>query len=386
MKELQSKKLKVLYYVDIFGKVPFIVNQIEQIAGHAQVQVVCLQNFYSGSIIKVHEINFNQAFTKIRHFLEIHDWYYGFKDKKFQTELNAIISDFNPDLMHIQFGYDALKVFDNSFNESLKYLIHFRGYDASNKLFSKKYINKLKGILKKRNVYPLFVCEHLKNNLESKDISIDEHLILHSNTNTDFYNRKQSPPPVSSKFRFLQVSSFRKKKGHEYTLKAIAKFLALTDKPERFEFIFTGADENNNLYQEIKTLAHELGIQNNLLFHGWIDKNETKKLLESSHVIMQHSITTPDGDEEGIPNALMEGMAMELPVLSTKHAGIPELVRKHEFAYLVHEKDTIGYAIAMNEIVKNWRLAPENRTRIEQSFSINQFESTLLNFYQKILE
>jgi colanic acid/amylovoran biosynthesis glycosyltransferase len=63
------------------------------------------------------------------------------------------------------------------------------------------------------------------------------------------------------------------------------------------------------------------------------------EILESSHIFMLPSVTAANGDQEGLPVALMEAMAMGLPVLSTLHSGIPELVEDGLSGLLVPEKD-----------------------------------------------
>ena len=56
-------------------------------------------------------------------------------------------------------------------------------------------------------------------------------------------------------------------------------------------------------------------------------------------MFVHHSITPQNGDEEGIPTSIMEAMLMKLPILTTYHAGIPELVKHGENGLLCKEKD-----------------------------------------------
>jgi glycosyltransferase involved in cell wall biosynthesis len=65
-------------------------------------------------------------------------------------------------------------------------------------------------------------------------------------------------------------------------------------------------------------------------------------------VFIQHSITDPDtGDEEGLPASIQEAMAHSLAVISTRHAGIPEVVEEGVTGWLVDEGDVEKMAIAI---------------------------------------
>lgn len=61
---------------------------------------------------------------------------------------------------------------------------------------------------------------------------------------------------------------------------------------------------------------------------------EINKLMDEAHIFLLPSITATDGDQEGIPEVLMEAMASGLPVISTFHSGIPELVIDGETGFL----------------------------------------------------
>ena len=81
------------------------------------------------------------------------------------------------------------------------------------------------------------------------------------------------------------------------------------------------------------------------------------------------SHTTNRGDKEGIPVSLMEAMAYELPVISTYHAGIPELVEQK----LVKEKDVNYLTKTIKSLIKNKKTWPKighkNRQIILKKFS-----------------
>ncbi len=90
---------------------------------------------------------------------------------------------------------------------------------------------------------------------------------------------------------------------------------------------------------------HAFDIADRVTLHGSQPSEVVFELLRKADVFMQHSIVDPvTGDEEGLPVAVLEAMAYALPVLSTKHAGIPEAVVENKTGYLVEEGDSRAMA------------------------------------------
>jgi colanic acid/amylovoran biosynthesis glycosyltransferase len=88
---------------------------------------------------------------------------------------------------------------------------------------------------------------------------------------------------------------------------------------------------------------------------------------------------------EGIPNSLIEAMSMELPVVSTRHSGIPELVEETINGFLVEERDIDDFSQKMYDAVSLNRL-PRNREKVRQSFEMNLHNIKLNEFYHSILD
>jgi len=317
---------------------------------------------------------------RIRTRLELYDKYISLKNREFAKVIRISIEDFRPNVIHCQFGYESLKMFDNYYNLETPFIIQFQGYGASQKLKLKTYQRKMASIICRENVFPIFVCEHLKNNLEKVGISTDGGMILHSNTDINFFKRtshSHSPKP----HRFLQISSFREKKGHQYTLRAFNIFLT---RNAGIQAKLTFAGMKDGEYSRIRGLVDDLGLSDHVEFVGETTRQETKRLLEKCHTLLLHSITAKDGDQEGIPNVLMEAMAMELPVVSTYHAGIPELVEEGINGYLVREKDIQSYAARLEDIM-SWGYVPINREKVARDFEMHKNIKKLNTYYDKIL-
>ena len=302
----------------------------------------------------------------------------NFRNQHFKKHLKHIIDESKPDIIHCQFGIEALRLIDNLENNSIPVVIQFRGYDASKMLTNKSYVKRLREVLDRDNFYSIFVANSLRKNLKKHDINIQNSMILHSGINlTKFIRKKNKKNDI---FIFLQVSSLAEKKGHKYTLKAFAKFLS-AQQTKDFKLILTGDGKRKGPLVE---LVEQLNIQKYVEFVGFVTPSEAKELMQHADIFVHHSITTDDGDQEGIPNALMEAMAMELPVLSTYHSGIPELVTDGINGYLVKERDVDTYALRMADIL-SWGKMKANRDGIAEEFEIGKHIEKLEAFYTQII-
>lgn len=381
-----SGQVKILFFSEGFGNITFIESQVKGLSGWHEVLYVCNSwlRKEGEEFVNVKEVPFEYSdwYNRLRLRLENHDIRLSLRNHSFAKQWKCIAEEFDPDIIHLQFGYEALRVLDNHFDKSRTYIIHFRGYDASKKLRLKTYVRKIRKYLSYPNVFPVFVSDFLKSNLERHGLNIrEEHLILHSNTDLDFFKRKSEYPARKTPFIYLQVSSFREKKGHIPTLMAFKLF---QDRyPHlRSELWFTG-DESDE-FKIVRSETARLGLNSIVKFLGKTSKKETKALLEKCHAFVLHSITAPDGDTEGIPNAIMEAMSMELPVISTLHAGIPELIENGKHGILIAENDLEAYVQAMLDI-RSWGIMPSNREKVKVDFSKDQHFNLINDFYHRIL-
>lgn len=138
---------------------------------------------------------------------------------------------------------------------------------------------------------------------------------------------------------------------------------------------------------EKETVA--LGIQKNVIFLGWKQQEEIVQLLSETDILIAPSVTAADGDQEGIPVTLMEGMARGLPVIGSMHSGIPELIQDGVNGFLVPERDADALASKLQLLITNAELRVSlgraGRLHIEQHFDIHHLNDELLKTYQKLV-
>jgi glycosyltransferase involved in cell wall biosynthesis len=142
--------------------------------------------------------------------------------------------------------------------------------------------------------------------------------------------------------RFLAVGRFVPKKGPIYLLEAFRR-AAARDAAITLDYVGGG-----ELFPAAQQFVHACGLQDRVRLHGPA-KDEVKfRLTQECGVFLQHSVTDPEtGDEEGLPAAIQEAMALGMTVISTRHAGIPEAIEHGVSGLLVEERDVEAMAEAM---------------------------------------
>jgi glycosyltransferase involved in cell wall biosynthesis len=127
------------------------------------------------------------------------------------------------------------------------------------------------------------------------------------------------------------------------------------------------------LRDEVETKIHELELDDCVHLTGHQTHEEVIQHFANAHIYVQHSVVAPNGDEEGLPVSITEALAAGLPVVSTRHSGIPEAVRENECGLLVDEKDVNGMAGAMIRLAREPgtcdRLGAAGRQLLEAEFS-----------------
>ncbi len=149
--------------------------------------------------------------------------------------------------------------------------------------------------------------------------------------------------PGDGSWRFVQACRLIEKKGLTASLRAFATFSAHYPKA-----MFAIAGEGP-LLGELQEQARALGVANKVTFTGFISQQELRDLFYSSHIFLHPSETGPDGNQEGVPNSMLEAMASGLPVFATAHGGIPEAIENGISGVLVSEGDHITLAAKLLE-------------------------------------
>ena len=150
-----------------------------------------------------------------------------------------------------------------------------------------------------------------------------------------------SPPLVVAAGRFVE------KKAPHLTLEAFAR--ALRECPDaRLRMIGEGP-----LLQRCLELSKRLSVAHAVTFTGILSHQDVAAEMRRARLFAQHSVRAESGDSEGTPVSIQEAGASGLPVVSTRHEGIPEVVIEGETGLLVDEGDVEGMARQMLRLLQD---------------------------------
>ncbi len=288
------------------------------------------------------------------------------------------------DIIHCHFGQAGLVVLQLEKIGILrgKIITSFRGLDISRYLQENGY-NPYFDLFQKGNAF-LPVCEYFKNRLIH--LGCEERKITVHHSGIDCPKIPFTPQKSFShnSFRIISIGRLVEKKGFKYSILAIAQ-LWKTHKNINYHIYGNGP-----LKESLETLIRQLNLEKAVRLFSERERDEIAKILEDYDILLAPSMTASDGDQEGIPNVLKEAMAAGVPVVSTYHSGIPELVEDGVSGFLVHEKDIcalaekIDYLINHPEIWAGIRLA--GRAVIEERFNLLYLNNELLKIYKRLTD
>ena len=156
-----------------------------------------------------------------------------------------------------------------------------------------------------------------------------------------FYKREKR----AGELKLVQVASFTEKKGHIYTVKAFAA--ALKDCPN-MSLTLVGDERRPGVKQQVLDYIKKEKLGQKVTVLDWVDYDHLHEFLEPFHVFIHPSCYASDRDcEGGAPVILLEAQATGMPVISTTHCDIPNIVKDDETGILCPEKEVERLAEAI---------------------------------------
>jgi colanic acid/amylovoran biosynthesis glycosyltransferase len=182
----------------------------------------------------------------------------------------------------------------------------------------------------------------------------------------------------------LSIARLVEKKGIEFAIRAVAK---VSRKYPRLKYKIVGTGA---LYDQLRELVQDLGQSDSVEFLGPQTKERVFDLLYEASIFVAPSVTSRSGDMEGIPVAIMEAMAVGLPVLSTWHSGIPELVQDGVSGFLVTERDSDALGEKLEYLVEHpnkWaEMGRAGRAHVEEKYDIEKLNDRLVKLFENLLD
>lgn len=246
--------------------------------------------------------------------------------------IERVLGETETQLLHIYFGHIAVLLRPLLRQWQRPKIVSFHGADVLVDMHKRPYRNATEEMLTlvKR---VLVRSESLKRAVIELGCAPEKIEVQRAGIPLSEFPFRERNPPDRGEWRLLQAGRLIEKKGIKTTLRGFTKFLK-----EFPAARLTLAGDGPQL-AELQSLARELQIGAAVAFPGFVSQEQLRELLYASHIFLHPSETGHDGNQEGVPNSMLEAMATGLPVFATRHGGIPEAVENNVSGILVNERD-----------------------------------------------
>lgn len=288
-----------------------------------------------------------------------------------------------PSLVHAHFGPSGYSFLPHKRTFKLPLITTFYGYDLSllpsqNPKWKIKY-NKL---FKEGELF-LTEGNHMKKELIKLGCPEDKIIVQHLGVDLKKIKLISRTYPEDGNIIILFVGTFKEKKGIIYAIRAFANVKA--NHPN----IHLRLIGDGEMRVQVESIIKKLGISESVTLLGYQSHDLFLKEAEKAHIFMLPSITAKDGDTEGgAPVAIIEAQAIGLPVISSYHADIPEVVVNGKSALLAPEKDVENLTKHLEYLVEHpniWDvMGRAGRKHIEMGYDLTVQGEKLEAIYDKI--
>ncbi len=185
------------------------------------------------------------------------------------------------------------------------------------------------------------------------------------------------------KINLLTVGRLVEKKGISYAVEAVSR---LSDRSNlQYRIIGEGP-----LYSDLKALIRELNMEATVSLLGAQPQSVVIEEMRKADIFLLPSVTAKNGDKEGLPNVILEAQAMKLPVISSKHTGIPEAVLDGVTGLLVPEREIEGMTRSLENLIrspsKRREMGEKGREHVVSNFNMDKEIIKLEEILQNLTE
>lgn len=282
----------------------------------------------------------------------------------FERKLTQFLFKIKPDVVLFEYGHIGALFYKYCYDSKIPFIVHFHGNDASHRPTLEKFFESYNDMFQKAFGI-VAVSRSMVARLNSMGAPIDKIIYNPYGVKLDLF--KPSMNKIEE-ITFLAVGRFVEKKAPHLTILAFYEFSRSYPKSK---LIFIGDGE---LQVSCRQIVKALSLADNVIFLGVKKPQEVSEYLQRSYAFIQHSVIGEDGSAEGTPNSIIEAGASGIPVISTRHEGILDVVENGVNGYLVNEYDILGMADAMKRIVSNRSIrqvmSKNARAIVEKNFNL----------------
>lgn len=250
-----------------------------------------------------------------------------------------------PALVHVYYGHKAVGFLPMLQEWAGPWIVSFHGVDVAKDIDKPEHLAQLRQVFASAQLV-LARSQSLLNRLSELGCPEDKLRLNRTPIPFDSVPSSVRQPPTNDEWVFVQACRLIAKKGILTTLKALQQVVKTHP---HIKYILCG---EGPMVDKIRQEITARGLDKNVELRGWLDQRSLLAQYEKAHAFFHPSELTQGQDQEGIPNSMLEAMATGLPVVATRHGGIPEAVT-HDFdGLLVGERSPNELASAILRLIE----------------------------------
>jgi colanic acid/amylovoran biosynthesis glycosyltransferase len=357
--------MKIAYITANFGLISetFIIDLAEGLSKSEQaVKIFCNSNSYSRKTkLEIEEVQFLTVTSIVDKLGYRIDKLLGQQGelRNYQRQVHQIektllpaLKNYQPNVAYIDFGNVAALAYSALEHLNIPFVVHFHGSDISSALNNPPYRQELENVFRYASAL-IVASNHIRRLLILEGAPPEKIHLVRLGINLEGlipqpWNERKSLPPS-----LVFLGRFTPKKHPVALLEAFA--LVKQQIPNAQLSMIGGGSEMPRVKQRIK----KLGLEDSVKLYGALPRSEALPIVNQHWVFAQHSVTASTGDQEGFGISLAEAAALELPIVSTLHNGIPEQVIDGKTGFLVREFDYESMSERIIQLLNNPDLAEE---------------------------
>ena len=315
-------------------------------------------------------------------------WFRQMRDQPWQisevelSKLLGVLSETRARLLHIYFGHIAVHLLPLIRAWKNPSIVSFHGADVMVDMNKPAYREATLQMLDAVSLI-LVRSESLRRALIDLGCDPGKIEIQRTGIPLEEFPFRERTAPKNGEWRFVQAGRLIEKKGLPVTIRAFEVFVR-----QYPNATLTIAGEGP-LLREVEILARELKIAQSVSFAGFLSQEQLREIYYRSHIFLHPSQIGRDGNQEGIPNSMLEAMATGLPVFATEHGGIPEAVEHGVSGVLVPERDEFVLVESLLDAVQDpdslSHMARRGGDVVRQKFDLSNQARRLEDIYLRLL-
>lgn len=297
-----------------------------------------------------------------------------------QDRLREQIESVQPDVIHAHFGPEGVLIAPAAIHFGIPIVVTFYGYDVS-QLFEHSFWRDRYQTLWTQADAVTTLSQTMRDAVKSVGCPGEKAHVIH--LSRDLSVLPFTPPRGGPVRNLVSVGRLVDKKGHDNAIEVVhcSRQRGIDVRLD----VYGGGKRHDTLTSRVDAL----GLNAHITFHGSVSNDAVLQAMQEADAFLLCSKTAPNGDQEGTPTVLVEAQAIGLPCITTRHAGIPEMIPESNHRFLAPEGDVDAIAdtlvdLASLSLHERQAIAERGRRYVEDAFNLKKEVESLRDLYASI--